>query len=104
MHMEEVHNSPITEKVPSKRNSMVQEEDHPSSYNIEEIFHAFAFNLDRKEVIWKRVRKVKKKNGTLEDMQEDEVLSEKTVEDPLTIATTSATLTQATSHNISILN
>ena len=55
MHMEEVHSSPITEKVPSERHSVIQEEDHPSSYNIEEIFDAFIFNLCRKEVNWKRV-------------------------------------------------
>ena len=41
MHVEEVHSSPITKKVPSKRHSMVQEEDHPSSYNIEETFGSF---------------------------------------------------------------
>ena len=45
MHMEEVHSSPITENVSSKRNSVIQGEDNPSSYNIEEIFGAFTFNL-----------------------------------------------------------
>ena len=74
MHMEEVHNSPITKKVPSKMNSMVQEENHPSSYNIKEIFDAFTFHLNIKEVNKKRVRKVKKNDGTLEEMHEDEVL------------------------------
>ena len=34
MHMEEVHSSPVTEKVPSERHYVIQEEDHPSSYNI----------------------------------------------------------------------
>ena len=43
IHLEEVHSSPIMEKVPSERHSMVQEEDHPSSSNIEEIFGAFTF-------------------------------------------------------------
>ena len=42
MHMEEVHSSPIIEKVTSERYLVIQEEDHPSSYNIEEIFDAFA--------------------------------------------------------------
>jgi hypothetical protein len=55
-------------KVPSERNLVVQEEDHPSSYNIEEIFGAFNFNLHRKEVIQKSVRKVKQVDGTLEEM------------------------------------
>ena len=49
MHLEEVHSSPIMEKILSQRHSMIQEEDHPSSYNIEEIFDAFTFNLYRKE-------------------------------------------------------
>ena len=40
----------------------------------------------------------------MEEMQEDEVLFEKTHKDPVTVATTSATLTQATTHNIIVLN
>ena len=35
MHLEEVHSSPITEKILSKRHSVIQEEEHPSNYNIE---------------------------------------------------------------------
>ena len=50
MHLEEVHSSPAMKKIQSERYSMIQEEDHPSSYNIEEIFYAFTFNLCRKEV------------------------------------------------------
>ena len=50
MHLEEVHSSFIMEKVPSERNLVIQEEYHPSSYNIEEIFGAFTLNLCRKEV------------------------------------------------------
>ena len=83
---------------------MIQEEDHPSNYNIEEIFVAFTFNLCRKEVSRKGVQKVKQNDGTMEEMQEDEVLFEKTDEVPVTIATTSTTLTQATAHNVTILN
>ena len=37
-------------------------------------------------------------------IQEDEVLFEKTDEDPVTIATTSTTLTQVTAHNVTMLN
>ena len=55
MHLEEVHSSPITEKVLSERHSSIQEEDQPSSYNIKEIFGAFSFNLHRKEFNRKRV-------------------------------------------------
>lgn len=47
---------------------MVQEEDHPSSYNIKEILATFTFNLCKKEVSWKRVRKVKQSDGTLEEI------------------------------------
>ena len=81
---------------------MVQED--PSSYNIKEIFGSLTFNLHRKEVSWKRVRKLKQSDGNLEEMQEDEVLFEKTDEDHMIVATTLATLNQDTSHNISILN
>ena len=43
---EEVHNSPTTDKNQSGRHSQVrQEEEDPSSYNIDEIFEAFTFNL-----------------------------------------------------------
>ena len=37
-------------------------------------------------------------------MQEDEVLFERTDEDPIMVATTSTTLSQSTAHNISVLN
>ena len=82
---------------------MIQEEDHPSSYNIEEIFDSFTFNLCRKEVSWKRVRSVKQNDGTMKEVQEDEVLFEKTNEDLMKVATTLTTLTQATAHNVTIL-
>ena len=104
MHMEEVHSSPITEKIPSERHCVIQEEDHLSSYNFEEIFGSFTFNLHMKEVSWERVRKVKQSDGTLEEMQEDEVLFKKTNDDYLTVATSSTTLTQAIAQNITILN
>ena len=55
VHLEEVHSSLVTEKISSKRHSIIQEEEHPSSYNIEEIFDAFTFNLYKKEVSQKRV-------------------------------------------------
>ena len=40
----------------------------------------------------------------MKEIQEDEVLFEKTDEDPVTVATTSTTLTQATAHNVTMLN
>ena len=49
MHEEEIDNSPITKKFPSKTHSVVLQEDHPSSYNIEKIFGSFTFNLHRRK-------------------------------------------------------
>ena len=83
---------------------MIQEEDHPFSYNIEEIFGAFTFNLCRKEVSQKRVWKVKQGDGNLEEMQEDEVLFDRNDEDLVRVATTLAYLNQVTAHNITVLN
>ena len=40
----------------------------------------------------------------MKEIQEDEVLFEKTDEDPVTIATTMETLSQTTAHNVTILN
>jgi hypothetical protein len=104
MLVEELHSSHITEKVPFERHYVVQEEDHPSSYNIEEIFCSFTFNLHRKEISWRRVRKVKQSDGNLEELQEAEVLFKNTDEDPITVDIASTSLTQATAHNISVLN
>ena len=88
----------------SEMHSMVQEEDHPSSYNIEEIVDAFTFNLYKKEVSWKRIWSVKQNDGTMKEIHEDEVLFEKINEDPMTMVTTSTTLTQATAHNVKLFN
>ena len=52
---EEVHSSPTTNKILSERHSVINEEENPSTYNIEEIFEAFTFKLYRKEVSWRRV-------------------------------------------------
>ena len=88
-HLEEVHSSPIMEKILSERNSVIHEEENPSSYNIEEIFDAFTFNIYKKEVSWKRIWNEKQNDGTMKEIREDEVLFEKIDEDPVTIATTS---------------
>ena len=68
MHEEEIYISPITKKVPFERHLVGLEENNPLSYNIEEIFGSFIFNPHRREVSWKRVRKVKQGDGTLEEM------------------------------------
>ena len=74
MHLKEVHSSLVTEKVLSERHSVIQEEEYPSNYNIEEIFDAFTFNLYKKEVSRKKIRNVKQSDGTTKEIQEDEVL------------------------------
>ena len=81
---EEVHSSPTMDKSQSERHSQVQED--PSSYKINDIFEAFTFNLYKKEVSRKRLRKEKQNDGTLKEVQEDEVLFERTDEDPITVA------------------
>lgn len=85
-------------------NSMMPEPEGPSSYNIEEIFGCFTFDLHRKEVSKKKFWKVKESDGTLKDINEDEVLYERTDEDPMLIDTSSIALDQASVLNISMLN
>ena len=103
-HLKEVHSSPIMEKIPYERHSMIHEEDNPSSYNIEEIFEAFTFNIYKKEVNQKRIRNEKQNDETMKEIQEDEVLFEKTDEDLVTLATTSVALSQSSTHNVTLLN
>ena len=67
-NQEEVHSSPTTEKIPSARHSIIQEEENHSSYNIEKIFEAFTLNLYKKEVSRKRVRKEKQNDGTMKEI------------------------------------
>jgi hypothetical protein len=64
--MEEVHSSTIAEKVLFERHFVIHKEDHPSSYNIEDIFGSFTLNIHKKQVSRKRVRKVKQSDGPLE--------------------------------------
>jgi 3-polyprenyl-4-hydroxybenzoate decarboxylase len=47
---------------------------------------------------------VKQSDGTMKEIQEDEVLFEKIDEDPVIVATTSTTLSQAIAHNVTMLN
>ena len=56
------------EKIPSERHLVIQEEEIPSSYNIKEIFEAFAFNLYKKEVSQKRVWNEKQNHGTMKEI------------------------------------
>ena len=65
----EVHSYPTTDKNHSERHSQVQQEEEDLlSYNIDEIFEAFTFNLYKKEVSWKRIRNEKQSNGTLKEV------------------------------------
>ena len=91
--LDEVHSSLTMDKNQSKRLSQVQQEEEDSlNYNIDEIFEAFTFNLCKKEVSRKWTRNEKHNDGTYKEVQEDEILFERIEEDPVTIATTSATL------------
>ena len=102
---EEVHISIIIDKNPLERHSKVQEEEEdPSSYNIDEIFEAFTFNLFKKEVSRKRIKNKKKNDGTLKEIQEDEVLFERTDKDLIIVAIASEALSQATAHNVTLLS
>ena len=83
---------------------MILKDENPPSYNIEEIFGSFIFNLHRREVSWKIFRKVKQVDGNIREIQEDEVLFEKTNEYPMLVATTSVALNQSNILNISLLN
>jgi transcriptional regulator NrdR family protein len=67
-NQEEVHSSQTMEKITSERHSVIQEEENPSSYNIEEIFEAFTFNLYKKEVSQKRVQNEKQNDGDMKEV------------------------------------
>ena len=59
--LQEVHSSPTTDKNQYERHSQFQqEEEDSSSYNIDEIFEAFTFNLYKMKVSWKRIQNEKK--------------------------------------------
>ena len=74
MHLEEVHSSPFTKNILSKRNSIIYEEENTSSYNLDEIFDSFTFNLYKKEISRKRVLNEKQNDKTMKEIQEDKVL------------------------------
>jgi hypothetical protein len=52
-HLKEVHSSLVMEKIPSERNSVINEEENTSSYNIEKIFEAFTFISKRRKSVGK---------------------------------------------------
>ena len=47
---------------------------------------------------------MKQNDGTMKEVKEDEVIFEKTDEGLVTVDTTSVALTQATDHNVTMLN
>ena len=57
-----------------------------------------------KEVSRKRNQNEKQNDGTLKEVQEGEILFEKTDEDQIKVATTSTTLSQDIVHNITMLS
>jgi len=58
------------DKNPLERHSQVQEEEEedPLSYNIDEIFESFTFNLFKKEVSRTRIRNETQNDGTLKEI------------------------------------
>ena len=103
--LNEVHSSPTADKNQSERHSQIQQaEEDQLNYNIDEVFKAFTFNLCKKEVSQKRIRNERQNDGTYKEVQEDEVLFERIEEDLVTVATASATLSQATIHNVNVLS
>ena len=60
--------------------------------------------MHKREVSRKRIRNEKQSDGTLKEVQEDEVLFERTDEDPITVATASVALSQSTVHNVTMLS
>jgi len=103
--LDEVHSSPTKDKNQSERHSQIQQtEEDQLNYNIDEVFEAFTFNLNKKEVSRKRIRNERQDDGTYKEVQEDEILFERIEEDPVTVATASAALSQATVHNINVLS
>lgn len=105
---EEINSSHATFNTPLERhysnNVGILVAKGPSSYNIEEIFGSFTFDLHRKEVKRKKFWMVKERDGQVREINEDEVLFYKIDEDPMLISTASISFTQANINNISILN
>ena len=103
--LDEIHSSPTADKNQSERHSQIQQtEEDQLNYNIDEVFEAFTFNLSKREVSWKWIRNERQDDGTYKEVQEDEILFERIEEDPVIVATASATLSQATVHNINVLS
>ena len=57
----------------------------------------------QKEVSRKWIRNERQNDGTYKEVQEDKILFETIEKDLVTVATTSATLSQPTVHNINVL-
>ena len=77
-------NSHATVNIPSKKhcsnNSVIQEQEGPSSYNIEEVFGSFTFDLHQREVSRKNFREVKEDDGTMRYINEHEFIFERIFE------------------------
>ena len=103
-----MNSSQATVKIPSERhcsnNVGILVVEGTSSYNIEEIFGSFTFDLHWKEVRRLKFQKVKERDGQVRERNEDEVLFKKNDEDLMLIATTYAALTQSSVYNISMLS
>ena len=67
---------------------MVQEQEGHLSYNIEEVFGSFTFDLHWREVSQKKFRKVKEDDGTMRYINEHEFIFERNDEDLMMVSTT----------------
>lgn len=105
---EEMDSSHATVKIPSDKhcsnNLVILKQEGPSSYNIEEVFSSFTFDLHRRESSRKKFRKVKEDDGTMRDINEDEILFQRNDEGLMLVAIASAALSQANILNISLPN
>ena len=67
--LDEVHSSPTADKNQSERHSQIQQtEEDQLSYNIDEVFEAFTFNLSKKEVSRKWIRNERQDDGTYKEV------------------------------------
>ena len=94
----------ITSTTHCPNNSVVPKQEGPSSYNIEEVFGSFTFDIHQRELSRKKFKKVKEDDGTMREINEDEFISKRSDEDPMLVATTLVALSQDNILNISLLN
>ena len=100
--------SHATINIPSEKhcsnNLVVPEQEVLSSYNIEEVFCSFTFDLHQREVSRKKFRKVKEDDGIVMDINEDDVIFERNGKYSMLVDIASVALSQANIINIYLVN